>query len=150
MKDKQEFSLESALEAHRNNKLHEWVVEYLTGEGQNKPMAELFIKDPRPPFAFFEYPLKLLERVTGPEEGMIYPEDESTWNSRVQAIMNSINEGWRPTPLIVGDWGGEPRIADGSHRHEALRQLGVDKYWTIFYVNTPTWQKLILNSKARN
>lgn len=72
---------------------------------------------------------KLLTRITGPEEDMIYSENINLWNERVNALTEDLKLDINLPPIIVIDFlkGFEKRliIGDGNHRFEALKSAGL-------------------------
>ena len=47
-----------------------------------------------------------------------------------------MKRGWKTPPLIVECKGGKLSIADGNHRHEALKIKGLKTFWTITWYNS--------------
>lgn len=128
------FTLESALKAKKQGKLHQWVLDYLNGEGKNKKLAKILKEEKYFWSDMFEYPLNKLKRVMGPEKGMIFHEENNKWEKRVIWFMNCLEKGESLPPIIVTDFWKDIHISDGSHRYEALKKSGYEKYWTIFYI----------------
>ncbi len=86
------FTLDSALQASKNNKLHEWTVNYLENEGNNKKLAQ-HLNDINYLYLFMtEYPLDKLKRAMGPEENMPFRESEQEWEDRVSAFRTNIKK----------------------------------------------------------
>ena len=135
-----EATLKSAIEYGRQNRLEEWVHEYLCGEGDNKELSEhLMIGPPK-----YEGPklmnLSLLKRIYGPEPDMEYhiPEDDTEQIKWFWLNTGGISEryragSWDMPPLIIQECNGEYELNDGNHRLEALKILGVKEYWVILW-----------------
>ena len=135
-----EATLKSAMEYAGQNKLEEWVHEYLCGEGDNKGFSDGLKLEPRE----YEGPklmnLDLFARTYGPEPGMAYSirEDDKEqikwfWLN-IGGIMEKFRGGhWDMPPLIIQDDDGIYEINDGNHRFEALKMLGIKEYWVILW-----------------
>lgn len=112
--------------------LHNWVISFLRGPGNNEHLADIVEKIGILP-TFSEQDLSKLQRICGPERGMIFHEDECEWQRRVFQIQKKLKEGWQAPPLIVTNYWGDFHISDGSHRHEALLRNGVSVFPVITY-----------------
>jgi hypothetical protein len=129
----QEFSLASAQRAADQGTLAEWVVDFLASPGSNN--AELAAS-----LAFsgatylgpIRFELDRLTPLAGPDEGRVaVPVPKEDWESDVEAMEHSIEEGWRPPPLLVSHRDGKYYLEDGNHRYETLRRSGATQAWTI-------------------
>lgn len=143
MEHKYTFNLDVAQKAYREGALFERVQEYLRGEGWNKGLADHLVEGKPTLVILKEFPLSKLKRIMGPEENLNFQEDSNTWEKRVANLVTVIKEGVELPPLIVTDFWQELELADGSHRHEAFRREGYQKYWTIFFFNKPESRALI-------
>ena len=84
--------------------------------------------------------LDLFTRTYGPEPGMAYSirEDDKEqikwfWLN-IGGITEKYRAGkWDMPPLIIQDNDGIYEINDGNHRFEALKMLGIKKYWVILW-----------------
>jgi len=56
---------------------------------------------------------------------------KEVWESDVEAMEHSFEEGWRPPPLLVSHRDGRYCLEDGNHRYETLRRSGATHAWTI-------------------
>jgi hypothetical protein len=127
------FSIESALEAKRDNQLKEWAITFLNGEGNNKRLGQILKETDCSYVDLIELPLKQLTRVAGPEPDMVFKESDDSWERRIASLQAALREGYMPPPLIATDFWGDLHISDGSHRHEAFMRNGVEKYWVILF-----------------
>ena len=128
-----EFSLASAKRAADQGTLAEWVVDFLASPGSDNPQlaAALGFSD-----ATFVGPIPFeLDRLTpmaGPDQGRVaVPVPEEVWESDVEAMEHSFEEGWRPPPLLVSHRDGRYYLEDGNHRYETLRRSGATHAWAI-------------------
>lgn len=128
------FTLESAQKAQQEQKLHQWVIEYLNSEGNNTKLAKILNEEQCIWIDLVEYPLDRLSRVMGPEENMVFREKQETWKKRIEYFVNRLNDGEVFSPIIATDIWDSIHIADGTHRFEALKKTGHTKYWTIFFI----------------
>jgi hypothetical protein len=143
---KNKFTLKNALQAKKNNTLELWVQNFLRGEGENLKLADVLKEDRKIWVDLVQYDLSKLLRITGPEKEMTFREDQKKWEQRVNAFVELIKNGYESVPLIVTDLWGDFHISDGNHRAEALKRTGVQKYWTIFYLENPDNAKIILDN----
>ncbi len=128
------YTLDSALRAKKEGKLHQWVLDYLNSEGKNKKLGKILKEEEYIWSDLVEYPLDKLERVMGFEKDMIFKESRDKWEKRILYFTNCLKKGESFAPLISADYWGGIHIADGAHRFEALKRLGFRNYWTIFYI----------------
>jgi hypothetical protein len=125
-----EPTLAAAVAADERGELGEWVQAFLRGPGQNAAFADGLSLAERW-WLLFDYPLGLLSTCSGPDPSFEFPRDPERWEVAVESMAGEIKRGWQPPPLIAS---GESLIVrDGSHRYEALRRAGFERYWTIFY-----------------
>lgn len=127
------FPLSTFLAAKENGTLCQWTIDYLKGEGNNDKCAEAIENHPDYTAKLIECDLDKLIRVTGPESTMTFREDKKIWNERINYFVNLLKQGIELPPLIVTNFWHENHINDGTHRFEALKQLGYKKYWTIVF-----------------
>ena len=133
MTGREEFSLASAQRAAEEGTLAEWVVDFLASAGSNN--AELAAA-----LAFSEAsylgPISLeLDQLTpmaGPDLSRVaVPVPREVWESDVEAMEHSLEEGWRPPPLLVSHRDGKYYLEDGNRRYETLRRNGATQAWSI-------------------
>ena len=124
--------LSNALEANKNGKILAWAIAYLEKDEKNKPLLKHIYDRDIVKTELLDFPLKELERLSGPQNGEAETEPIHEWVDRVSAIEASIRAQKMPPPIIVTDFWQELGIADGNHRHEALLHTGYKTYWTIF------------------
>jgi hypothetical protein len=114
-----DFTPASAQRAAQDGHIETWLHGFLTTTGDN-----------------VRFPLALLARCLGPEEGMEYPVSIERWEAKTAAMCSSIAQGWEPPPLLVMyQDDGVLSVRDGNNRHGALGKSGVRNYWTIFWFN---------------
>jgi|SRR6056297_1639337 len=129
-----EFSPKKAIKSAKNNNLENWVYKFLTTKGGNKKLANI-MKGKGVLIGPKKTSLNKLTRACGPEKDMKFHEDKKIWDKKINKMVKSIKKGWNPPPIIVWDMKNELSIADGSHRIEAFKKVGIKSYWTII------WQK---------
>ena len=138
------FTLESALKAKKQGKLHPWVLNYLKSEGNNKKLAKVLKEEKYIWLDLFEYPLDKLKRVMGFESIMKFREPRDKWEERIKHFVKCITNNESLSPIIATDFWGEIHISDGTHRFEALKKTGYKNYWTIFYIKSEKNKQKIL------
>lgn len=133
MTDDEKFSLTSAQRATDEGRLAEWVVDFLSSPGSSNPelAAALAIKG-----AIYLGPIRIaLDRLTpmaGPDgDEVVVPVAKEEWESDVEGMEHSIEQGWHPPPLLVSYHDGKYLLEDGNHRCETLRRTGAAYAWTI-------------------
>ena len=129
-----ESEYERAISAGKAGTIYDWTLEFLEGVGNNKSLARTLRQKGNFHFGPIDYPIDKFMPILGPDKTFKYYEDQDTIDKRVTAMEKSFNEGWKPAPLIVSDiWEDYLEVADGAHRFELLRRLGIKSYPTIFY-----------------
>lgn len=125
---------DAALFAEQEGKLTEWIVDYLHQGGHNAVLARDLLKRGKFHTGFIEYPIDQLEKLLGPNKSFTYYEEPRRFEERVNAMIDSLHQGWRPVPLIASRiWSRDFELHDGAHRAEALRRSGIKNYLTVFY-----------------
>lgn len=142
------YNLNSALKAKEKGKLHQWVLGYLNSEGNNKKLGKVLKEEKYIWSDLIEYPLDKLKRVMGYEKDMIFRENRDKWEKRILYFTKCLKRGESFTPLISSDYWGEIHLADGTHRFEALKKSGFNKYWTIFYIKEENNKQEVLDSAS--
>src|SRR6185437_5833315 len=133
----QNFTPEKMIAAARKEKLEEKIHDYLTSIGNNLELSEGLKKQKRYWLQPIQLSLHLLQRCTGPEKHMEYPQSSMGWDARIADMRADLLKKWLPPPLLCEYRGkGILSIRDGSHRFEALKQVGYKKYWAIVWCNT--------------
>lgn len=133
MTDDEKFSLASAKRAAVEGRLAEWVIDFLSSPGSSNPelAAALAMKG-----TIYLGPIRFaLDRLTpmaGPDgDDVIVPVAKEDWESDVEGMELSIEQGWHPPPLLVSHHDGGYFLEDGNHRCETLRRTGATYAWTI-------------------
>lgn len=123
---------ENLSKAIESDKVHDWVISFLLASGNNHKLAKKLGENSQFHFGPVDYPIGDLINLVGP--GQKYPEEQSVLDSKIDAMITSINNGWKPVPLIVTNlWVDSFEIADGCHRQMTLIKLGITKHPVIFY-----------------
>jgi hypothetical protein len=139
-------TLADALAASAQGRLRDWVIAYLRHEGGNPGLARHLRERPDAFVFLAEHPLGDLKRQTGPEEGMIWRKDRDAWERGIAGFLRRMEHGVMPLPIVATDFWDDLHIADGSHRHEALRRAGIARYWVIFALQHRANRERILAS----
>ena len=133
MSDDEKFSLTSAQRAADEDRLADWVVDFLCSPGSNNPelAVALALKG-----TVYLGPIRMaLDRLTpmaGPDgDEVVVTVPKEDWESDVEGMAHSIEEGWHPPPLLVSHHDGEYFLEDGNHRCATLRRTGARSAWTI-------------------
>ena len=130
------FSLEAVKASAEQGRVAEWVQDFLHGPGDNKALADGLRKAPRWWRGPLVMPLPLLERCCGPEPEMEFWQDPSTWEKQVSGIADFLSSGGEVPALIAEYRSGRLSLRDGSHRLEALREVGAPAAWVLTWYNS--------------
>lgn len=107
-------------------------VAYLNGPGRNPLLAQGIVTYARYSVGPIEVPLTRLQRIAGPERGMLYPANANLWESTVNKFVEALEAGVIFPPLIAVDFVVLGlAVGDGNKRHAALERLGLTEYLTI-------------------
>lgn len=126
---------EAAIEADKNDSLTDWLISYLNESGRNKDLADGLAEDGQFHTPLIDYPIDNLKILMGPSHAFRYYEEPEKFESRIEAMINSLKQGWKPVPFIASKdlWNEGLELNDGAHRAEALKRFGVKTYPTIIY-----------------
>ena len=136
----EEFSVSSAQRAADEGRLAQWVVDFLSSPGSSNAelAADLALKG-TVYLGPIRLPLDQLTPMAGPDEDeVVVPVAEEEWESDVEDMEDSIEEGWDPPPLLVSHHDGQYFLEDGNHRCETLRRAGATSAWTILLFGDET------------
>jgi hypothetical protein len=132
-----EFSVAGAKQAAAAGQIDDWVDEFLrTSSGPNIPMADGLRKQRRWWIGPVALPLASMRRVCGPEPEMQYYTGPNAFERKVAAIRAVAVDPDALPPLILEYQRPLFRLCDGSHRHEALRRMGLERFWAFLWFNT--------------
>ena len=133
MTDDEDFSLASARRAADEGRLAEWVADFLASPGSdNAPLAAALAFSDTTYVGPIRFELARLTPMAGPDgDEVVVPVAEEEWESDVEAMEDSLEQGWHPPPLLVSHRDGRYFLEDGNHRYETLRRSGITHAWTI-------------------
>ena len=133
MTDDEKFSLASAQHATDEGRLAEWVVDFLASPGSsNSALAAAFAMSGAAYVGPIRFALDRLTPMAGPvADEVVVPVAEGVWESDVEAMEHSIEQGWHPPPLLVSHHDGKYFLEDGNHRYETLRRTGATHAWIV-------------------
>jgi len=137
-----QFNLKTAQAYASDDILEEWIHAYLTtGEWANPDFSDGLKLQKRWWVGPVEVSLEILTRCCGPEPEMAYRMNPVDWDRRVTKIADNLVDVTQLPPLIIEYQASTLRIADGNHRHEAIRRKGWSRCWVlIWYDDHKTWQ----------
>jgi hypothetical protein len=127
------FSLGSAQRAQSEGRLAEWVLDFLKSPGSdNEPLAADLAFSNAAYLGPIQFKLDQLTPMAGPDEDeVVVPVAEEDWESDIEAMEQSVDQGWHPPPLLVSHRDGQYFLEDGNHRYETLRRNGLSHAWAI-------------------
>ena len=152
MAGREEFSLASAQAAADEDTLAEWVVAFLASPGSDNPqLAAALAFSGATYLGPIRFDLKRLTPMAGPDEShVVVPVAKEDWESDVEAMEHSIEEGWHPPPLLVSHRDGRYYLEDGNHRYETLRRSGARYAWTILLFRDEAERDQFLKKPGRS
>ena len=129
----EEVSVSSARRAADEGRLAQWVVDFLSSPGSsNAELAAALALKGTVYLGPIRFPLDRLTPMAGPDEDeVVVTVAKEEWESDVEDMEDSIEEGWHPPPLLVSHHDGQFFLEDGNHRCETLRRTGATSAWTI-------------------
>jgi hypothetical protein len=136
MTDRDRFSLAGAAAAAdvSDEAIALWVGDFLASRGSdNAVLAAALAQDPHWWFGPVELPVADLVRLAGPEDDALCDIDPEEWEDDVDAMQESIDDGWEPPPLLAEWQADRLLLQDGNHRYEALVRAGETHAWTLVY-----------------
>jgi hypothetical protein len=132
------FSLASAFEAAEQDRLALWVGDFLASRGSDNEILAAKLATRRHWWLGpLELPVEDLVRLAGPEDDALCPIEPEEWESDVDAMEESLDEGWQPPPLLVEHQDGKLLLQDGNHRYEALVRTGEQHAWALVMFDDP-------------
>jgi hypothetical protein len=140
-------SLSSARRAADEGRLAQWVLDFLESPGSdNAPLAAALAFSDAAFLGPIRFELAKLTPMAGPDEDrVVVPVAEEDWESDVEAMEHSIEQGWHPPPLLVSHRDGKYYLEDGNHRYETLRRSGRTHAWAILVFADEGERALFLN-----
>jgi hypothetical protein len=128
-----DFRLETAINAGKNDDIEQWVHTYLCSQGNNKPFSDGLYKAERFWRGPLLVPMSLLERTCGPEPHLPYRVSLEHWQLRISEYAGTFHTLSDFPPLIVNWHQNKWLISDGNHRYGAFSQLGLKTCWIIIW-----------------
>lgn len=132
-----DYTLESAHEAASDDTLATWVAEFLASDGSDNAVLGEQLRDEYPIwFGPVDVPFDRLHRLAGPPEEPTLERLDADDIETVEAMEESIDDGWTPPPFVATWQDDHLMLEDGNHRVESLRRSGHDGYPCIVGVTT--------------
>ena len=144
-KSMMKFTLEEAIQYSKEERTEEWVQEFLRNKDEkyanpNYALADGLLLEDRFYYGPIEFSLDKMEpkRVEENLSG-----NELTWYSiEVNRMISDFN-GENFPPLILEYKDKKFYLTDGNHRFSALRQMGINKYYSIIWGNKELENKML-------
>jgi hypothetical protein len=134
MADTRSFTLAGARAAADDDALAEWVGAFLASRGSdNEVLAAALAQDRHWWLGPLQVPVEQLVRLAGPEDEALCRVETDEWEDDVDAMEESLDDGWEPPPLLARYRDGQLLLEDGNHRYEALVRAGESHAWTLVY-----------------
>ncbi|MGZ4675874.1 MAG: hypothetical protein ACXVJ7_00245 [Acidimicrobiia bacterium] len=132
------FSLETARRAAERGETARWVGDLLASPGSDNAVLAAALAQRRHWWVGpIRLPVEDLVRLAGPEDDALCPIDDDEWEADVEAMEESVEEGWEPPPLLAEYQDGRILLQDGNHRYEALVRQGDPEAWVLVYFDDP-------------
>jgi ParB-like nuclease domain len=144
------FSLASAKKAGDEDQLAEWVIDFLSSPGSgNAELAAAWAMRGTTYLGPTWFPLDRLTPMAGPDgDDVIVSVAKEDWESDVEDMVHSIEQGWEPPPLLVSHHDGKYFLEDGNHRCETLRREGDTHAWAILIFADNVERSRFLNEQG--
>lgn len=132
------FSLATARAAAADDRVAEWVGDFLASRGSDNVVLAAALAQTRHWWLGpVRVPLDELVRLAGPEDDALVPIEADEWHDDVGEMEASLEEGWEPPPLLAEWQDGRLLLQDGNHRSEALRRQDAVHAWVLVYFDDP-------------
>lgn len=132
------FSLASAFQAADDDRIALWVGDFLASPGSDNEILAAALATKRHWWIGpIRLPISDLVRLAGPEDDVLVPIEEEEWEEDVDAMEESLEEGWQPPPLLVEYQDEKLLLQDGNHRYEALERAGETEAWALVMFANP-------------
>jgi hypothetical protein len=126
------FSVDDARAAADAGRLASWVADFLASPGSdNAELGEQLASEYPVWQGPIELPFDRLHRLAGPPDQPTLERLDSDDLETVDAMEDSIDDGWTPPPFVVTWQDDHLVLEDGNHRVEGLRRSGHDDYWCV-------------------
>lgn len=128
------YSIASAQDAAARDDLDAWVKQFLASDGSDNEVLGKMLTDDYPFWIGpVELPIDNLHRLAGPADdpAVLVAVEEDEWRDDVADLIEKIDDGATPPPVVATHQGDHLRLEDGNHRCEALRRAGETHAWTI-------------------
>ena len=138
--DPRRFSLASACAAAGDDDtLARWVGDFLASRGSDNEVLAAGLAQQRHWWVGpVLVPIDELIRLAGPEDEAQCPIEPEEWEEEVDAMEESMDDGWEPPPLLAQHQDGRLLLQDGNHRYEALVRAGKTHVWALIWFDDPT------------
>jgi hypothetical protein len=144
------FSVEGSLAAAAKGEIEEWVLSFLDQDPYQRSLAPAYRAQKNYWVGPVKYSLNGLKRIAGVGQDLLFPTTPEKFEARVNKIIEGMENGWEPAPLIISDYWGDIHISDGNHRHEALLRKGITDYWVIFQSQSESGRKKFMKIISGN
>jgi hypothetical protein len=118
----------------KDNRIEEWIHEFINNEGNNVAFSEGLKIEKRIFIGPIIMPLDLFNRICGPEEDNKYIIDNKSFDERISRISTRLQSGWDMPPLIINFANNVFELTDGNHRYEALVRRGIMEWDIIIWI----------------
>lgn len=139
------FTIESARDAARSDRLSEWVADFLASDGSdNAELGEQLRAEYPMWFGPVQVPFDRMHRLAGPPDQPTLERLDADDMDTVESMEESIDDGWTPPPFVATWQDDHIMLEDGNHRAEGVRRAGDDGYWCVIGVRTDDEQRAAL------
>lgn len=114
-----------AREYDTQGKIDEWMQLFLRNDGHNTALADGLLKEERFYIGLRRIPLSLLEGIKSGAPEYLHDQDSIDYFFEIVDRMKESSGGWDIPPLIVEYGANGFYVADGRHRLEMYRQMGM-------------------------
>lgn len=132
MSSDDDFSVDTARDAARSDSLDRWVADFLASDGSDNAELGRELRDEYPVWMGpVEITFDRLHRLAGPPDQPTLERLDQDDLETVEAMEDSIDDGWTPPPFVATWQSDHFRLEDGNHRAEGIRRAGHDRHWCV-------------------
>lgn len=129
-----------AREYDARGKIDEWMQLFLRNDGHNLELADGLLLKERRYIGIRRIPLSLLEGIKSGAPEYLHDQDSIDYFFQVVDRMKQDYENWDTPPLIVEYGENGFYVADGRHRLELYRQMGITHVPAALWTTGELWE----------
>lgn len=129
-----------AREYDDRGRIDEWMQLFLRNDGHNLALADGLLQEERRYIGIRRIPLSLLKEIKSGAPEYLHDQDSIDYFFQVVDRMKQDYENWDTPPLIVEYGENGFYVADGRHRLELYRQMGITHAPAALWTTGELWE----------